>query len=356
MSILECGTTLLRIQLHATPTVPPTVSPQATAAAEEQRLKEALRKAARAAESSGHQAQQAQRGQQPAPMSPRQAQLAAAPKQPLYPMFEKHPAKKAAVAGGGGRPAAAPAPGLAKSAPRRIMDLSDSDSEDEFVPTKPSSKQHGPAKRPSAAASKPPGGAATSKKRKASVIDDSQSESGSDNENASAAGQAGQQSGRAAAAEMQRLSADLQDAVQLRMSAERRLRQAQAAEAELQRRLSGQGPTPGAAAQGGSGAVRSARAARRAAPVSYRDDSDEDGQDEGRGWRSSRRGGSSKWELGRGRLDALGALHVCHAMSHPTYVRATLSALSPCRRAPKHRAQQRQRSGGGSGSSLRPTV
>ncbi|KAI7841339.1 hypothetical protein COHA_004957 [Chlorella ohadii] len=252
----------------------------ATAAAEEQRLKEALRKAARAAESSGHQAQQAQRGQQPAPMSPRQAQLAAAPKQPLYPMFEKHPAKKAAVAGGGGRPAAAPAPGLAKSAPRRIMDLSDSDSEDEFVSTKPSSKQRGPAKRPSAAASKPPGGAATSKKRKASVIDDSQSESGSDNENASAAGQAGQQSGRAAAAEMQRLSADLQDAVQLRMSAERRLRQAQAAEAELQRRLSGQGPTPGAAAQGGSGAVRSARAARRAAPVSYRDDSDEDGQDE----------------------------------------------------------------------------
>lgn len=60
-------------------------------------------------------------------MSPRQAPLAAAPAAPkLFPLFSQPPAKKAAVAGGSGRPAAAPAPGLAaKPAQRRIVDLSE---------------------------------------------------------------------------------------------------------------------------------------------------------------------------------------------------------------------------------------
>lgn len=99
----------------ALPCAPPAhLPPQAAATAKEERLKEALSKASRAAAEAGAQqaqrAQQAQHAQAPQPMSPRQAQLAQPPK--LFPLF-KQPAKKAAVAGAGGRPVAAPAPGLA---------------------------------------------------------------------------------------------------------------------------------------------------------------------------------------------------------------------------------------------------
>lgn len=123
------------------------------------------------------------------------------------------------------------------------------------------------------------------------VIDDSESsESDSEGENAPAArgaqrpGGAAAAASRRAAAEVKHLSEELQGAVLLRVAAERRLREAQAAEAEVLRQLGGQGATPGAAAEGGSrrggSSRRSARSARCAAPVSYRDDDSEEEAEE----------------------------------------------------------------------------
>lgn len=189
------------------------------------------------------------------------------------------------------------------------LSLLQSDSEDEFVPL---AKQRGTAAaaKPSGAAAKPPGAAAASKKRVASrvVIDDSESESDSGGENVPAPRGARQPGGASAAAsrEVQRLTEELRDAVEVRVSAERRLRHAQAAEAELQRQLSGQGATTGgAAAEGGGGGRggRSARSSRRDAPVSYRDDDDSEEEAEAAeerqpaGRRSSGEHSMGLWEV-----------------------------------------------------------
>lgn len=186
------------------------------------------------------------------------------------------------------------------------LSLPQSDSEDEFVPlAKP--RGTAAAAKPSGAAAKPSGAAAASKKRAASrvVIDDSESESDSGGENAPAPRGVRQPGGAAAAAsrEVQRLTEELRDAVEVRVSAERRLRHAQAAEAELQRQLNGQGATPeGAAAEGGSGGRggRSASSARRAAPVSYRDDDDSEEEEAAVEERqpARRRSSGEQWGVG----------------------------------------------------------